>query len=212
MQSREKFTRNLNFNNSTSLVLFSVFIILCVPSLTRIYSRSKVITNYQCMIGHTDIKKGIMMILLFTSIIIFNFVALKFHKIPVKSRIVSIWTFTIAFQVLFDLIIEFKFHGYWYFDKGIEVLGFLAHTVLIPPVNVLLLSFYPYNKNLFKQSFYMIGCTVGIMIYEAISLLPEPWGFFHLGWWNIWYDLFVVPILIFILLGYYKWICKLETV
>jgi len=151
------------------------------------------------------------MILLFLSIIIFNLIALKFNKIPVKSRIVSIWTFTIAFQILFDLIIEFKFHGYWYFDKEIEWLGLLAHTVLIPPVNVLLLSFYPYKKNLFKQAFYIIGCTVGIIIYESISILPEPWGFFHLGWWNVWYDLLVAPILILILVGYYKWICKLET-
>ncbi|UGB28708.1 hypothetical protein [Metabacillus sp. B2-18] len=150
------------------------------------------------------------MILLFLSIIIFNLIALKLNKIPVKSRVVSIWTFTISFQLLFDLIIEFKLNGYWYFNKGVDWLGLLAHTVLIPPVNVMLLSFYPFNTNHYKQSIYIIACTLGIIVYESVSLLPEPWGFFHLGWWHIWYDLIVVPILILILLNYYKWICNIE--
>ncbi|WP_338448400.1 hypothetical protein R4Z09_19480 [Niallia oryzisoli] len=149
------------------------------------------------------------MVLFFISIFLFNLIALIKNKIP-SIRNVSIWTFTIAFQVVFDVIVEFKYNGYWYFDKGIDWIGIVAHTVLIPPVNILLLSWFPFNSNLFKQAIYITCWTVGVIVYEALVLLPEPWGFFHLGWWKLWYDVFAIPILILILLGYYKVICKLE--
>jgi len=110
------------------------------------------------------------------------------------------------------VIIEFKYKGYWYFDKGVDWLGVLPHIVLIPPINILLLSWFPFNSNLFKKVIYITCWTIGVLIYEGLTLLPEPWGYFHLGWWKLWYDSIVVPILIFVLLGYYKLICKLENV
>jgi hypothetical protein len=51
---------------------------------------------------------------------------------------------------------------------------------------------------------------MAILVYEIISLLPEPWGYFHYGWWKLWHAAILDPILLLILLGFYKWICKLE--
>lgn len=150
------------------------------------------------------------MVLLFISVIIFNLIALRKNKIPTMNRKVSIWTFTIAFQVVFDTVVEFRYGGYWYFEKGVDWLGLLAHTVLIPPINILILSWFPFKKGLIKKGIYIISWTVGIMLYEKLILLPDPWGFFHLGWWKLWYEVFNVPILILALIGYYKLICKLE--
>lgn len=150
------------------------------------------------------------MFLLFISILLFNYIAYKKNKIP-THRNISIWSFTIAFQVTFDVIIEFKYHGYWYFDKGVDWIGVLPHTLLIPPINILLLSWFPFKSNLLKKVIYITCWTLGVLIYEGLTLLPEPWGYFHLGWWELWYDSIVVPILILILLGYYKLICKLEN-
>lgn len=42
------------------------------------------------------------------------------------------------------------------------------------------------------------------------TLLPEPWGYFHYGWWNFWYSVVINSLLLLILWGYYKWILKLE--
>ncbi len=44
-----------------------------------------------------------------------------------------------------------------------------------------------------------------------ITLLPEPWGFFHYGWWTLWHSAILNPILLIILLGYYKWVWKIEN-
>ena len=150
------------------------------------------------------------MVFLFISIILFNVIAFKKNKIPTMNRKVNIWTFTIALQVVFDVVIELKFKGYWYFDKGVDWMGVLAHTILIPPFNIMLLSLFPFNSSFVKKAIFISLCTVGIIIYEALVLIPEPWGFFHLGWWKLWYDTFCAPVLILILTGYYRWICKLE--
>lgn len=150
------------------------------------------------------------MIVLFISVILFNVIALKMNKIPTTNRIVHIWLFTITLQLLFDLVIEFKYQAYWYFGKDIDWVGMPAHIILIPPVNIMLLSWFPFKAPYFKKAIYISCWTIVSILYEAVSLLPEPWGFFHFGWWKLWYDLIIVPILILILLGYYKWICTIE--
>ncbi len=150
------------------------------------------------------------MILLFVSIFLFNFIAIKSVKRLTGNQKLHIWCFTISFQVIFDLIIEFKFNGYWYFDKGVDWLGLLSHTVLIPPVNLLFLNWYPFKSPFLKQVLYLVYWTIGINLYELTTLLPEPFGFFNLGWWKVWYDLFIVPTLFLLLLLFYKWINILE--
>jgi hypothetical protein len=151
------------------------------------------------------------MIGLIIAIILFNLIAFKTNKRLTANQIVHIWAFTIAFQMLFDLIVEFKFHGYWYFYKGVDWKGLLAHTVLIPPVNMMFLNWFPFNKPIRQKITYLFFWVMGILMYETITLLPEPWGFFHYGWWKLWHAAIVDPVLLLILLGYYKWVCKLEN-
>jgi hypothetical protein len=150
------------------------------------------------------------MIGLAIAIIVFNFIAFKTNKILSGNQIVHIWAFTVAFQTIFDVFVEFKYHGYWYFDKALDWKGVLPHMLLIPPVNLIFLNWYPYKTNITKQISYLIVFVIAILIYELITLLPEPWGYFHRGWWKLWHAVIIDPILLLILLGYYKWICYLE--
>jgi len=150
------------------------------------------------------------MILFFTSIILFNFITFTFAKRLTGNQISHIWTFTISFQLIFDLLIEHKFLGYWYFDKDVELFDLLAHFFLIPPVNIIFLNWFPTKSTFFKQIIYISAWTCFTLIYEYMATLPKPFGFFHLGWWRVWYDIFVVPILFLILLGYFKYVLILE--
>lgn len=52
--------------------------------------------------------------------------------------------------------------------------------------------------------------SAGILIYELITLLPAPFGYFHYGWWKLGYSAIVDPVLFFILLKYYKLLCLIE--
>jgi hypothetical protein len=150
------------------------------------------------------------MIGLIISVIIFNLIALKVNKKLTLSQIVQIWTFTIAFQNLFDLIVEFKFHGYWYFSKDVDWIGLIPRTILIPPVNIILLNLYPFGKSAVERMIIFALFVAATLLYELTTLLPQPWGYFNYGWWKIEYSLIVNPIILYCLLGFYKWITLLE--
>jgi len=147
---------------------------------------------------------------LIIAIILFNLIAFKTNQRLSKTQIVHIWMFTIAFQQTFDLFVEFKYEGYWYFGKGIDWVGLLPHIFLLPPVNMMFLNWYPFNKSTTIRLVYFIVFVGSILLYEALTLVPEPWGFFHNGWWTLWHSAVADPILLLLLLGYYKWVLRIE--
>jgi hypothetical protein len=159
----------------------------------------------------TVFKKGFfIMIGLILAIILFNAIAFTTNKRLTPNQIVHIWAFTIAFQALVDLYIAGKLDGYWYFSKAIDWESIPILTIVIPPVNMIFLNGYPFGQFLYKRVIYVFCWTIAITLYEAISSLPEPWGYFHHGWWKLWYSLSIYPFLLMIVAGYYKWIRKIE--
>lgn len=150
------------------------------------------------------------MIGLILAIIVFNVVAFLTNKNLTKNQIVHIWSFTIAFQLIFDLVVEFKYDGYWYFSKDLDWGGLLAHLVLVPPVNMMFLNWYPFTSDKIKRFSYITFWVIAILLYEVLTLLPEPWGYFNYGWWKLWHAAAINPILFLILLKYYRWIVSIE--
>jgi hypothetical protein len=108
------------------------------------------------------------------------------------------------------LYIDQKYQGYWYFSKDVDWSSLPALTLLVPPINMMFLNWYPFTSPLLKRVLYYIYWLVFMVIYEVIALFPEPWGYFYYGWWKLWYSVICDPILLIILLNYYKWICKIE--
>ncbi|RAS80276.1 hypothetical protein [Priestia endophytica] len=150
------------------------------------------------------------MIGLMIAIILFNTIAFTMNRRLTINQIVHIWTFTIALQVLVDLYIDGKYHSYWYFNENTEWRDLFTLTILIPPVNMMFLNGYLCGRSFPKRMMYIFYWVIAIRLYEAITLLPEPWGYFHHGWWNLWYSLLVNPFLLGMVLFYYKWIRKME--
>lgn len=141
---------------------------------------------------------------LLASIFIFNIIAFKTNKTLTTKQIAHLWMFTIAYQMTFDLYVDIKYHGYWYFTKDIDWEAFLAHKVLVPPVNLMFLNWYPFKRMLWEQVRYLVFWEICLLAYELLTLLPQPIGYFHYGWWNIWYSALINPILLITLLTYYK--------
>lgn len=150
------------------------------------------------------------MIGLFTAVILFNIAAYLTHKKLSKNEVVHIWMFTCAFQMLVDIFLDIKYHGYWYFSRIIDWASIPALTVLIPPVSIIYLDWYPFKASWIKQLLYFIVWLILMIVYEAIALLPEPWGYFRYGWWNLGYSALVNPFLLLTIFFYYKWIRKIE--
>jgi hypothetical protein len=150
------------------------------------------------------------MIGLTTAIILFNFIAFTKNKRLTTNQIIHIWTFTISVQNIFDVFVDLKYHGYWYFTKDVSWKELLARTMLLPPVNMMFLNWFPFEYPLRKKIVYFVAFVICILIYELVTLLPEPWGYFHYGWWNLMHSAILDPILFIILLRYYKWISSIE--
>ncbi|UOE53846.1 hypothetical protein LIT38_17270 [Bacillus sp. CMF12] len=150
------------------------------------------------------------MIGLIIAAILFNFIAFTTEKRLTKNQILHIWTFTISAQLVFDVMIEFKYWGYWYFDKEPNWGGLLAHIVLVPPVNMMFLNWYPFRGDLIKRFSYISFWAVAILLYEVIALLPEPWGYFNYGWWRLWHAALLDPMLLLVMVKFYKLITRLE--
>ncbi|MDY0407111.1 hypothetical protein P5G51_018805 [Virgibacillus sp. 179-BFC.A HS] len=150
------------------------------------------------------------MIGLVTAIVLFNLVAFVTNKRLTTNQIVHIWTFTIALLIVTETYLIFKYHGYWYFYKEINWGVLPAQTVVVPPVNMIFLNWYPFGQQFYKRVLYIAIWTLAIVCYEAITLLPEPWGYFNHGWWKLWYSAIVDPFLLMSVLFYYKWICRIE--
>jgi hypothetical protein len=150
------------------------------------------------------------MVLLLISIILFNVIAFKTVKRMSKNIIVHIWAFTIIFQVFFDTFINLKYHGYWYFTKGIDWVALPAYTILIAPLNLMFLNWFPFGSSAIIKIRYFVIWEIITLTYEVLTMLPEPYGFFYYGWWNVFYSATLNPILLSILLLYYKWISKIE--
>ena len=150
------------------------------------------------------------MIGLLISVLILNLIAFKINKRLLPGQIVQIWTFTIAFQMLFDFVVEFKYHSYWYFSPGFDWVDLIPRLVLIPPVNMIYLNLYPFEKKVYKRILYVLVFVFLILIYELLTMLPEPWGYFHYGSWGIWHSAIVDPFILLCLLGFYKWIRWLD--
>jgi hypothetical protein len=150
------------------------------------------------------------MVLFFATIVLFNFVTYKMRKHLTKNQIVHIWAVTIILEMIFDIFIDEKTNGYWYFWKGIDWTNVLAYTVLIPPVNVMFLNWYPFNSSWLKKIGYLFLWVILILGYEKLVLI-QPLGYFHYGWWKLIYSAIIDPILFIILLAYFKWIRKIEN-
>lgn len=151
------------------------------------------------------------MIILYSSVVVLNSLAYKLVKKLSANSALHIWVFTCAFQLFFDIFIDVKYHGYWYGTQGIDWNVFPAYCALIPPVNLLFLNFFPFGRSLLRRIVYIAAWEVGLLGYELLALQPDPWGYFHYGWWSIWHSAVINPFLLLILTGYYKWILRLEA-
>ncbi|KOP77707.1 hypothetical protein AMS60_19325 [Bacillus sp. FJAT-21945] len=150
------------------------------------------------------------MIGLILSVIVINTIVFFVKKNLTMNQMVHIWFFTISFQLTFDIFIDLKYHGYWYITKGIDWEAFPAYTILVPPVNILFLNWFPFKRSFMKKCLYLAIWVGVILLYESIVQLPPPWGYFEYGWWRLEYSAVFDPILLLILIGYYKWIQVIE--
>ncbi|MBM7680850.1 hypothetical protein JOD43_001014 [Pullulanibacillus pueri] len=150
------------------------------------------------------------MVLFVISGILFNTVVYKMNKHLTMNHIVQTWSFTMIFLFVFDIYVDGKWHGYWYFSKEIDWHNLLVYLCLIPPVNVIFLNWFPFKGARLTKFYYSVLWLIFLLSYEILALSPRPWGYFHYGWWHLFYSILLDPVLLMILLVHHEWVCKIE--
>lgn len=64
--------------------------------------------------------------------------------------------FTIALQMNFDFYIDMGLKGYCYFTKEADWEEFPTNFLLVPPVNMIFLNFFPFQKRIAKKVMFFI--------------------------------------------------------
>lgn len=144
------------------------------------------------------------------SLFVFNVLAFFFHHRLSNVQILCVWLFTVSFQTITDVFLDFHYQAYWYFTKEVEWLTLPNVLFLVPPVNIIFLHFFPFGEGKKKQLVYLFGFTVTILLYELFTLLPQPLGYFHYGWWEFYYSALLDPFLLLSVVGFYKFVLFLE--
>src|SRR4051812_41610013 len=121
---------------------------------------------------------------LLASLIVFNFIAFRFTSRLSLNEKIHIWLFSISLQALFDLFVDAKMGAYWYFTRDIDWASLPIILFLVPPVNLCVLSWYPYGRTIPRQLVYILCVYIFQIVYELLTLMPEPIGYFHYGWWE----------------------------
>ncbi|WP_059351297.1 hypothetical protein [Bacillus coahuilensis] len=81
--------------------------------------------------------------------LLFNVIAFFVNKLNYK-QLAHVYSFSVAFALIFDLFVNFSFQGYWYFENELLWDGLAAMILLVVPANIVFLNWYPFNTSLKK--------------------------------------------------------------
>ena len=85
---------------------------------------------------------------LIIAVILFNSVAFITNKRLLKIKWLHLDIYHII-TILMDVYFSVKYHGYWYFNKGVEWTDLPAFTLLGAPTIMLFLNWYPLHTLIF---------------------------------------------------------------
>lgn len=141
------------------------------------------------------------MVFIITSIIIALAI---FIMMPKKISYIEMYTaslFSIVFQLITDILLEFKYNLYGYFNEGVEYRTFWVVFGVYPLFTMIFLNYFPYGKRKLIKVGYIIAWTIFALIYEYISVQV---GAFYYNNWKLMYSALTYPIVYLVI--YYNFI------
>lgn len=133
------------------------------------------------------------MTFLIISILILIILAVKIPKNMTRAEMYSTTFFATAFQMTTDMYLDVEYNLYTYFEKGADLTSFIPMFGLYPPASIILLNFFPYNKKMIVKLTYIVGWSIGLVIFEWLSIKS---GYFHHFKWRLWYSFFCYLVIV----------------
>ncbi|WP_102348804.1 CBO0543 family protein [Bacillus sp. Marseille-P3661] len=133
------------------------------------------------------------MFYLLISVVAFNVIAFLVPKYIKKQEIYATAFFSFTLGLISDISLDLKYDLYGYFEKGLQLIGFLPIVGLFPASGILFLNFYPEGKSLFKRIIYILFWVVFSLFYEWTAIKG---GYFYHNEWTFLYSALVYPVLL----------------
>lgn len=136
--------------------------------------------------------------------IFFFILILVAYQVPKRLSKIELYTtslFALVFGINVDMIFNFKYHLYGYFDKGFQWHGFLGEFLYFIPVSILFLNYYPFKGTNQTKLFYILAWTAGSSIIE---FFVERTHFFNYTGWKLWYSICLYPFVFLILVTHLR--------
>jgi hypothetical protein len=150
------------------------------------------------------------MLFLIATVITVNLIV---YFIPKKISNIDMYVSSLLAVILAslaDLYLDVKLLWYWYFSKEIEWSWLILLLGGIPSFTILYMNFFPFYKNVWIRTLYIICWSTFFTGFELISVYIA--GILHYGKWNIGYSALCYPVLLLLLylncLLIRKWIKK----
>lgn len=148
-----------------------------------------------------------MWILVYIFFIIFNLIAFFAPKRISKIEIYATCLFAFAYGLTADMIFDWHYDLYGYFQKGFQWVAFLGYVLYFPSISFLFLNFYPLEKKPITKALYIILWSVFSVIFEWFCLHT---AYFYYNGWKLWYSAILYPFIFLVLLINMGFIQKLN--
>ncbi|WP_343076312.1 CBO0543 family protein [Pullulanibacillus sp. KACC 23026] len=117
-------------------------------------------------------------------------------------EILTTTLFSSLLESTVNIIFDFKYDLYGYFNKGVDLGGFIYVLGIFPAVNIVFLNLFPFKRSLASKVTYLFCWSVLAVIFELLYLRTKT---FYYNGWKISYSMVAYPILYIILVCFYKY-------
>jgi hypothetical protein len=149
------------------------------------------------------------MIFTLISAFIFMVIAYFIHKRISYVEMYTVILFSAVFQLIVDILLEFKYELYGYFDKGVDYQTFIFIFMIYPPLTVIFLNYFPLGRGSIILSLYFLGWVIFAIVYEYLAVQV---GAFYYTNWKLWYSAIIYPFVYLLITLNFLFIRKLIAI
>lgn len=150
------------------------------------------------------------MVFLIISIIVFYSICLLVTRRLTWIEILATTWFGLYFEAMTNVYLDLKYDLYGYFNKGVDWHALIPLLGIYPPLNYLILNFYPEGRGFLLITAYLLTWDLFSVIYELLSINA---GVFYHNGWQWWYSAIVYPPIFLILwyhLKFVRWLKRMK--
>ncbi|WP_026905810.1 CBO0543 family protein [Paucisalibacillus globulus] len=146
------------------------------------------------------------MVFALLSAFIFIVIAYMIHKNISYVEMYLTILFSTVLQLIVDIVLEFNYELYGYFDKGVDYETFIYIFMIYPPLTILFINYLPIEREIILKTMYILAWTIFSIGYEYLCIRN---GTLYYENWKLWYSAIIYPFIYLLIILNFLFIRKL---